>query len=200
MPTESTQARLLGVAAEHLRRLGLARLRVVGVAGEVGVTHANVYRYYPSKVALADAVIAQWLKGIEVGLLETLGAPDPADDKLERMLSLISRGYRQKLEEDPRLFDVFAEATERNRVVARRHRTRVRELLQRVIEEGVSNRIFASADHTRAVAFIFDTAYRFIHPVAIRLDRGAPAQTLSTRLDAVLGALIRTLVQIETRQ
>ena len=193
---ESTQSRLLNVAADHLRRLGLARLRVVGVAEEIGVTHANVYRYFPSKIALADAVIAQWLKSIEVGLLETLGAPDPADDKLERMLNLIARGYRAKLEQDPRLFDVFAEATEKDRVVARRHRTRVRELLERVIEEGVSNRIFSTAERPRAIAFVFDAAYRFIHPVAIRLDRNAPPQSLTQRREAVLSALIRTLVNM----
>lgn len=196
MQLESTQARLLTVAAEHLRRLGLARLRVVGVAEEVGVTHANVYRYYPSKIALADAVIAQWLKSIEVGLLETLGAPDPADDKLERMLNLIARGYRAKLEQDPRLFDVFAEATEKDRVVARRHRTRVRELLERVIEEGVANRIFSTGERPRAIAFVFDAAYRFIHPVAIRLDRNAPPQSLTQRREAVLSALIRALVSM----
>ena len=195
MQGDSTQSRILAAAADHLRRLGLARLRVVGVAEDVGITHANVYRYFPSKIALADAVIGQWLKGIEVGLLETLGAPDPADDKLERMLNLIARGYRDKLEHDSMMFDVFAEATERDRVIARRHRTRVRELLERVIDEGISNQIFASGDRARIVAFVFDAAYRFIHPVAIRLDRNAPPHNLKLRREIILNSLVRTVVQ-----
>ncbi len=196
MAIESTQSRILSVTGEHLRRVGLDRLRVVAVAEEVGVTHANVYRYYPSKLALADAVIGQWLKSIEVALSETSGAPDPADDKLERMLNLIARGYRNKLEQDPRLFDVFAEATEKDRVIARRHRTRVRELLERVLEEGIASRIFPSVERPKITAFVFDAAYRFIHPVAIRLDRNAPPQSLSQRREAILSALVRSLVNM----
>jgi len=198
MHSESTQSRILTVAGDHLRRVGLKRLRVVAIAEDLGITHANIYRYYPSKLALADAVIGQWLKSIEVALAETLGAPDPADDKLERMLSLIARGYRQKFEQDPRLFDVFAEATETDRVVARRHRTRVRELLERVIEEGIANQIFPSGDRSRAIAFVFDAAYRFIHPVAIRLDRNAPPQNLALRRDTILTTLVRALASPRT--
>ena len=83
----STDERILGIAAEHVRRFGFERTTVVGVAREAGMTHANVYRYFPSKVALADALTASWLAGVESLLAEAADAPDPADDKLERMLA-----------------------------------------------------------------------------------------------------------------
>jgi AcrR family transcriptional regulator len=198
MNSESTQSRILTVSAEHLRRLGAIRLRVTAIAEELGMTHANVYRYYPSKLALADAVIAQWLKTVEVSLLETSGAPDPADDKLERMLNQLAHGYRLKLEQDPKLFDVFADAADKDRVIARRHRTRVRELLERVLEEGINSHIFAQIERAKIVAFVFDAAYRFIHPVAIRLDRNAPPQNLSQRREIILSSLVRSLVHMRT--
>ncbi len=196
MTVESTQSRILTIATEHLERLGLARLRVVAIAQEVGITHANVYRYYPSKLELADAVIAQWLKSVEVSLLETSGAPDPADDKLERMLNQLAFGYRAKLEQNPKLFDVFADAAQKDRVIARRHRTRVRELLERVLEEGISSQIFAQIERAKIVAFVFDNAYRFIHPVAIKMDRTAPPQNLSQRRELVIATLVRALVNM----
>ncbi|MGL4728184.1 MAG: TetR/AcrR family transcriptional regulator, partial [Bosea sp. (in: a-proteobacteria)] len=62
---EPVDQRLLGIAGEHLRRFGPRRLTVVGVAEEAGMTHANVYRYFPSKEALLDAVVETWLKGME---------------------------------------------------------------------------------------------------------------------------------------
>ena len=49
--------KLLALAGEHLRRFGRKRLTVVGVAEEAEMTHANVYRYFPSKAALLDAVV-----------------------------------------------------------------------------------------------------------------------------------------------
>ncbi len=211
MNTESTQSRILSTSAEHLRRVGVIKLRVTAIAEELGMTHANVYRYYPSKLALAEAVISQWLKSVEVSLLETSGAPDPADDKLERMLNQLAYGYRSKLEEDPKLFDVFAEAADKDRVIARRHRTRVRELLERVLSEGMESHIFApsdmsktnlfkNAERSKIVAFVFDSAYRFIHPVAIRLDRNAPPQNLNQRRELIIAMLVRSLVHMKSSQ
>jgi AcrR family transcriptional regulator len=94
VPAPATDARLLTIAAEHLRRLGPRRVTVVGIAQAAGMTHANVYRYFPSKTALIDAVAAQWLRRLELGLAEIADAPDPADDKLERLLVAIAQGNR----------------------------------------------------------------------------------------------------------
>ena len=93
--SESTDVRLLDLAAEHIRQHGLARTTVVAIAREADMSHANVYRYFPSKEALVDAVTAQWLKPVEAGLREISDAPDPVLDKLERILSARS--------EEPRL-------------------------------------------------------------------------------------------------
>ena len=51
--------RLLEIAAGHIRRFGAARTTIVGVAQEAGMSHANIYRYFPSKTGLLDAVTAQ---------------------------------------------------------------------------------------------------------------------------------------------
>ncbi len=48
---ESNEARLVEIARAHVRRLGHARTTVVGIAADAGMTHANVYRYFPSKMA-----------------------------------------------------------------------------------------------------------------------------------------------------
>ena len=53
---EPSETRILTVASEHLRKFGLKRFTVVAVAEEAGMTHANVYRYFPSKDALIDEI------------------------------------------------------------------------------------------------------------------------------------------------
>ena len=77
---------LLDVAAEHLARKGPHRLTVSAVAAGSGMTHANVYRYYPSKEGLIDAVIGRWLRSIEVELARIVEGPDPVEDKIEHLL------------------------------------------------------------------------------------------------------------------
>ena len=48
--------RILDIAREQIKRFGAKRLTVVSVAEEAGMTHANVYRYFSSKLALCDAL------------------------------------------------------------------------------------------------------------------------------------------------
>lgn len=132
----SADARLLAIAADHLRRLGHRQVTVVGVAAEAGMTHANVYRYFPSKTALVDAVAGRWLREVEAELGAIADAPDPADDKLERLLLALASMQREVLARDPHLFAVHRDATVESRPIARRHRGRLRQLVERVIEEG----------------------------------------------------------------
>lgn len=190
VPAEASDTRILAAAGEHLRRFGALRTTIVAIARDVGMSHANVYRYFPSKEALIDAVAAQWLKPLETALHDIADGPDPADDKLERMLSAIQRAYRSELDGDPNLFLIFAAAVEEGRGIARKHRSRVQSEIQRVVEEGMNGGLFAFPDTRRALTLIFDALHRFLHPVAVRTDRDIPAAQLEARF-----AIMMRLVQ-----
>ncbi len=192
-PPETNEARLVDIARAHVRKFGHARTTVVGVAADAGMTHANVYRYFPSKSALLDEVVASGLRPLEARLRDAADGADPAHDKLERMLIAVHRDYRAKLDDDPAVFDLLVEALARNRPSARKHRARVQSEIQRVLEEGVSSGAFAMTDRRRAMSLIFDAAHRFIHPVALRLDRDASAGAIATRFEAVLAMTLRAL-------
>ncbi len=192
-PPEPVESRILAIAAEHVRRFGAARTTVVGVAAEAGMTHANVYRYFPSKIALMEEITAAWLRPLEAKLREAAEGADPAYDKLERMLLAVHRAYRGKLDADPALFDLLIESLTKERASARKHRARVQSEMQRVVEEGVASGAFAMADRRRALALVFDTSHRFIHPVALRLDRETPAAALAQRFERIVSMTLRAL-------
>jgi AcrR family transcriptional regulator len=157
------------------------------------MTHANVYRYFPSKAALLEEVTASGLRPLEARLREAADGADPAYDKLERMLIAVHRDYRLKLDEDPELFDLLLAALARNRQSARKHRARVQSEIQRVYEEGVASGAFAMTERRRAMSLIFDASHRFIHPVALSLDKELSAQAMAARFDTVLAIMLRAL-------
>ena len=192
-PAESNATRLIDIARAHVRRFGAARVTVVGVAAEAGMTHANVYRYFPSKIALLDEVVAAWLRPLEAILREAADGADPAADKLERMLGAIHADYRRKLDDDPALFDLLIEALEAGRGSARKHRARIQSEIQRVVEDGVASAAFAMTDRRRAMSLIFNASHRFIHPVALRLDKDLAASAIATRFEAVAAIVLRAL-------
>lgn len=190
---DSPEDRLLRVAAEHLARFGPRRLTVVGVAEEAGMTHANVYRYFPSKAELVDAVAGQWLKEVEASLADIADSPDPADDKLERFVLAIARQYRDCAQSNPHVFEVYVAAVEHSRGVARKHRGRQLRLLERVIEEGIGAEVFNPRDRERAIAFVIDATQRFVNPAMVRIDVRVPRAVLDERLNAVLRVVLRAL-------
>ena len=189
----SADVRLLAIATEHLARLGPKRVTVVAVAAEAGMTHANVYRYFPSKDALLDAVAGRWLRDVETHLGNIADAPDPADDKIERLLTALAALQRDALTNEPNLFAVHLDATVESRPIARRHRVRLRSLVERVVEEGMAAGAFSARDRERAIAYIFDASYRFTHPLAIQQDADVPRDLVDARLGAVIHAIQRVL-------
>ncbi len=191
--SEPTDVRILELAAEHIRRHGLERTTVVAIAREAAMSHGNVYRYFPSKEALVDAVTDQWLKPIESGLRDICDGPDPAFDKLERILSAVQRAYRNKLEADPRIFDLFIEASVLGRGVARKHRLKLQAEVRAVLEDGMASGAFPAHDIRRALPLVFDICHRFINPPSIRADVELARAQIEGRFERVLRALRRTL-------
>jgi hypothetical protein len=49
------------------------------------------------------------------------------------------------------------------------------------------------ADRRRALALVFDASHRFLHPVALRLDRDIPAPALAQRFERILSMTLRAL-------
>jgi AcrR family transcriptional regulator len=185
--------RLLALAAEQLRLVGARRLTVVAVAEAAGMTHANVYRYFPSKLALIDAVVDGWIKGVETRLTDIADGPDPADEKFERLLAALARANRDCMAENAALYAAFRDATVERRAIARRHRQRIRSLLDRVIDEGVTSGAFDPRDRERAALFILDAAFRFTHPAAVELEAETPQSQFDQRLASVIRVAHRAL-------
>jgi AcrR family transcriptional regulator len=186
-------SRLLAIADDQLKRLGPKQVTVVAIADAAGMTHANVYRYFPSKAALIDAVAGQWLKTLETRIADIADAPDPADDKMERLIQAWSQTHRDLLTHNRHLFDVYCTATETSRALVRKHRTRMRQLIERVIDEGIATGKFEPRDREKALAYVSDAAYRFINPLAIRLDAEVPRDVLDLRLAITVRVILRAL-------
>ena len=192
MSASAPDARILEAAADALRKFGPARATIVDIAEAAGMSHANVYRYFPSKAALIEEVTAAWLRPVEAEVRAIADGPDPAPDKLERVLFAIHRAYRDKLERDPRLFAILAEAATANAGVARKHRARLQAIIQRMVEEGLGQGAFAQSDTRRAMETVFDVCHRFLQP-AVQLDRDLPRASVDTRAARVARLTLRAL-------
>lgn len=188
---EATRARLIAAASAEIRKIGPKRMAILHVAASLGMSHANVYRHFSDKTGLLDAVLNVWLKALEQRLGEIVDGPDPADDKLERYFATLSRGYAETLKGDPAMFALLA-APEKRATEPARHRQRVVQQVSRIVEEGISTRIFSGGDARRSVQLAFDLAHRFIDPSALAAAGTDGAS--DGRRDRTIRSVIRAVV------
>lgn len=160
-----TADRILEAAEGVLRRYGPAKANVVDVARALGVSHGSVYRHFPSKAALRDAVTERWLAEIS-GPLETVATgKGSAPARLRRWLDLLVSSKRRKALDDPELFATYVELAAETREVVGAHVDTLLGQLERIIADGVAGRTLETAETGRAARAVFDATARFHNPV-----------------------------------
>jgi AcrR family transcriptional regulator len=145
-----TEAQILSAAEEVLRRHGPAKANVVDVARTLGVSHGSVYRHFPSKQALREAVTRRWLHGFVEALAPIV--VDDRPDKLRRWLHALFDAKREQALEDPELFATYQVLLADSSDVVDEH-----------VEALVGQLTDIVSDPFRARA-IFDATTRFHHP------------------------------------
>jgi AcrR family transcriptional regulator len=159
-----TRERILEAAEEVLRRYGPAKANVVDVARALGVSHGSVYRHFPSKAALRDAVTERWLSEISHPLEAIAAGKGSPPQRLRRWLDDLVQVKRRKALDDPELFATYIELTAEAREVVKAHVETLVGQLERIIADGVSQGVLVADDPRAAARAAFDATSRFHNP------------------------------------
>ena len=159
-----TPTRILEAAEDVLRRYGPAKATVVDVARALGVSHGSVYRHFPSKAALRDAVTKRWLARISAPLAAVADEDGPAPERLGRWLDLLVTSKRRMAREDPELFATYLQLAADSREVVRAHVDDLVGQLARIIADGVARGQLTATDPATAGRAVFDASARFHNP------------------------------------
>ncbi|KOU42546.1 TetR family transcriptional regulator [Streptomyces sp. NPDC060334] len=186
-----TPERILETTEDVLRRFGPTKATVVDVARALGVSHGSVYRHFPSKAALREAVTDRWLAKSIVMLEEIASAPaETAPSKLEAWLEALFEAKRKKAGADPELFATYTVLLAENSGVVDRHLSELIEQLVRIIADGVEAGTLAAPDVPAAARAVFDATGRF-HDPQYAADWLSP--TILPEFEAVTSLVIRGL-------
>jgi AcrR family transcriptional regulator len=160
-----TADRILDAAEEVLRRYGPQKTTVVDVARALDVSHGTIYRHYPSKQALRDAVTRRWLHRVAVPLQAIAAERSPAPARLRRWFDALIAFKRRKLLDEPELFATYHALAEDARAVIREHVVELVGQLARIIRDGVAEGAFRAVDPDAAAWAVFRATASFHHPV-----------------------------------
>jgi AcrR family transcriptional regulator len=159
-----TSERILQTAEDVIRRYGPAKATVVDVARALGVSHGSVYRHFPSKAALRDAVSARWLARITGPLASIADGDGPARDRLRRWFDALIAMKRARALEDPELFTAYSALVSGARETAVAHVAQLTDQVQRIVADGIASGEFEAVDVAGAARAAFDATLRFHKP------------------------------------
>jgi len=185
-----TPERILEVTEDVLRRYGLAKATVVDVARALDVSHGSVYRHFPSKASLREAVAKRWLDRLSAPLLKIAEASDPAPVRLDRWLRTMFAIKHKRLGDDPEMFATYLTLAREACEVVKAHKERLVDQVAHIITDGVKQGAFQVADAKVSARAVFDATTRYHHP-AHSDEWKDPA--LAARIDALLALLLKGL-------
>ncbi|MFJ9691043.1 TetR family transcriptional regulator [Kitasatospora sp. NPDC101183] len=166
METTLTAEQILSAAEDVFRRFGPTKATVVDVARILGVSHSSVYRHFPSKTALREAVNQRWLDQANQELAAIAGdaTRGGATDRLHRWLTTLFQTKRRKALEDPELFATFAVLTEENSAGIEEHIEILIAQIGQIFQDGVESGEFKLAHIQDTARAVFDATAPFHDP------------------------------------
>lgn len=192
MSAPLTAEQILEAAEDALRRFGPGKATVVDVARALKVSHGSVYRHFPSKQALRDAVAERWLARISGSLEIVADTATPAPERLHAWLRELIETKRARAAEDPELFETYMILVTEAAAVTAAHVDELVEQLTRIITDGVTHNELVSDTPTTTARAIFDATGRFHNPTH-RAEWSSP--TIDTEFEAVWDLLLRGLTK-----
>jgi AcrR family transcriptional regulator len=183
-----TPERILEVTEDVLRRFGLAKATVVDVARALDVSHGSVYRHFPSKASLREAVAKRWLERVSAPLAKIAEGAGPAPAKFDRWLRALFTAKQKRYLEDPEMFATYLTLAQEACKTVGAHKACLTDQLELILEDGVKQGAFQIADTKATARAIFDAVTRFHHPA--HADEWNDPQ-LPARIDSLLVLLLR---------
>jgi AcrR family transcriptional regulator len=185
-----TPERILEVTEDVLRRFGIAKATVVDVARALDVSHGSVYRHFPSKASLREAVAKRWLARVSAPLDNISEEKGPAPARLERWLRTLCLAKQKKVSEDPEMFMTYMTLAREACSVVKAYKEGLVDQIAAIISDGVKEGAFDVADVKASARAIYEATIRYQHPAHAEEWK---EPDLAARFDALLALLLRGL-------
>jgi AcrR family transcriptional regulator len=190
---DDTRARIIETADALFRRLGYAKTAVADIAAELGMSPANVYRFFPSKNAIVEAICRRCLSELDEKAWAVARSRGPAAARLERLVLEILSYHRDNLLTDKRVNDIVLIAIEDSWDAIEKHKEVIRNVVELILRDGIEAGEFEPVDPPETARLMMRSLVGFMHPVLI-----SQCLSLEEDIEAEARASVRFLLRAIT--
>jgi AcrR family transcriptional regulator len=192
---EETRQRIEDTAERLFRTMGYQKTAVADIARELNMSPANIYRFFPSKSAINEAIAARMLGGVEAELWAIARGPGAAADRLAELLRTLHRRHLALFFSERRLHDMVTAAMAEHWGVVERFIHACVTAIRHVLMDGMADGSFAKLDPEVTAKTIKQASLPFMHPVMIAecVGRNTTEEELAADLEQMIGLILRSL-------
>jgi len=164
---DDTRARIMETAEALFRRLGYAKTAVADIAAELDMSPANVYRFFPSKNAIVEAICQRCLNEVLDRAWAVARSKAPARQRMERLILEIMAYHRENLVTEQRVNDMVLAAIEHSWDIIRAHKEAVHSVAELILRDGIEAGEFEPVDPRETAELFMRSVVVFTHPILI---------------------------------
>ena len=186
-----TKDRIIAVADALFKQYGYQKTTVADIAKKLGMSPANVYRFFESKKDIVEAVALRLTGEVELACRKIANAPGPAAERLARLIFTIHEMSKERYTDDERMHEMVAVAMRDSWPMIRDHIGRVDLIIADIIGQGIESGEFKHADPHIAACCVRCATMRFSHPGLMIECADINVPNIGQMTEFVLGVLQR---------
>jgi AcrR family transcriptional regulator len=156
--------RILDAAEKLFRHYGYGKTTVADVARELGMSPANIYRFFASKVEIHQAICRRMLGASYDLARQTADLPLPASERLRRYVLDQHKLTMETMMDQEKVHEMVIVAIERDWHVIEQHIDRVNGLVAEIIAQGIAAGEFREQDPEIAAKCFGAATVTLCHP------------------------------------
>ena len=188
---EETRSCILACAWDLFRQLGY-RTTIADIANKLGMSSANVYRFFPSKQALSEAVCASQLGGLADAARLAAAAPGEASGRIRAVLLTLYHGMRDQMLNDKRVHEVVNIAMEESWPSIDEFIERIATLIGGLVAQGQQVGEFGPGDPGLLARLTLQATLLIHHPTMIAQCMGDDP---NAEAEAIIAFALRALAK-----
>ena len=200
----ATRHKILDVAEQEFARSGFAGAHLQHIAEQVGVQKTALYYYYPSKVALYEAVLVRMLEAFDQTVSKAIDRPESPEKRLERLGDSLNDLLSEQRNYSQILIRIFVDRVDMDGVTLRPLIERVVGRLLAFYREGVDANAFAKLSSRHLFqsllgASVFHYATGEFGAQVLGVDDIFTQSAVAWRREEVRRLVLRGVLRRETR-
>ncbi len=168
--------RILDEAERLFRHYGYTKTTVADIARELGMSPANVYRFFASKAAIHEALADRMVAEREIAALQIARLPIPASERLRMFIVESHKATVATMLDQEKVHEMVSVALEEQWPVIERHLDRLNGILAMIIKEGMASGEFARRDPDQAARCFQACCISVCHPQVVAQCMAKPSR------------------------